>query len=179
MHLHIRHEDEDRLIARCLAGETAAFEPLVERYHAPLFRMAVRLLGDREEARDATQSAFLKGYQALRTCDRNRRFFSWIYRILINECLNLRRARRPAAPLDEVAAGPTASDPIEARETRQRVRQAILRLSEPHRDVIVLRYFAEMSYEQVAVALGIPEKTVKSRLFEARQHLCGLLTEKV
>ncbi|MBA2258361.1 MAG: RNA polymerase subunit sigma-70, partial [Acidobacteria bacterium] len=65
------------------------------RYHAPLFRVAARLLGDREEARDATQTAFLKAYQALATCDRQRKFFSWIYRILVNECLNTLRGRRP------------------------------------------------------------------------------------
>jgi RNA polymerase sigma-70 factor (ECF subfamily) len=181
VYLQLGEEDEDGLITRCLAGENAAFEPLVARYHPPLYRVAVRLLGDREEARDVTQTTFLKAYKALATCDRNRRFFSWIYRILINQCLNVRRARRPMQGLDEgMASPPGGSDPVEAGETRRRVRKAVLRLPPDQRDVIVLRHFAEMRYEQIAAAVGVPEKTVKSRLFSARQRLCELLaTEKV
>ena len=180
MYLQVGAEDEDELIARCLAGDSAAFEPLVARYHLPLFRVAVRLLNDREEARDVTQTAFLKAYKALATCDRQRRFFSWIYRILINECLNNRRAKRPTQVLDDsMPAESAGSDPLEAGETRQRVRKALLQLPAEQRDVILLRHFAEMRYEQIAAAVGIPEKTVKSRLFSARQRLCELLaTEK-
>ena len=181
MYLQVGAEDEDELIARCLAGDSAAFEPLVARYHPPLFRVALRLLNDREEAKDVTQTAFLKAYKSLATCDRRRRFFSWIYRILLNECLNHRRDRRPTQVLDEsLAADAGGSDPLEVRETRQRVRHALLQLPAEQRDVIVLRHFAEMRYEQIAVAVGIPEKTVKSRLFSARQRLCELLAaEKV
>ena len=181
MYLQVSEEDEDELIGRCLAGDSSAFEPLVERYHRPLFRVAARFLGDRDQAQDVTQTAFLKAYQALATCDRGRRFFSWIYRIVVNECLNTLRARRPTQALHESMAAPgTEADPIEADETRQRVRRALLQLPEAQRDVIVLRHFTELSYGQIAVALGIPEKTVKSRLFSARQRLCELLaTERV
>ena len=176
MYLQVGTEDEDGLIGRCLEGDSAAFEPLVERYHRPLFRVAARLLGDREEARDATQTAFLKAYQSLASCDRQRKFFSWIYRILVNECLNLLRARRPLQELDARLAAPAAeADAVDSAETRQRVRGAVLQLTPEQRDVIVLRHFAEMSYEQIAGTLGIPEKTVKSRLFSARQRLCELL----
>lgn len=171
-------EADDRLIARCLDGDTAAFEPLVERYHGPLFRVAVRLLGDREEARDATQTAFLKAYQALPTCDPSRRFFSWIYRILVNECLNTLRRQRPAQLLVDVAAPSARVDAVEAGETRRRVRQALLQLSAEQRDVVVLRHFADMSYEQVAAVMEIPEITVKSRLFSARRRLCELLASE-
>lgn len=177
MYISLSPEDEDRLIGRCLAGESAAFEPLVERYHRPLFGAAVRLLGSRDEARDVTQTVFLKAYQALASCDRQRRFFSWIYRILLNECLNTIRARRPIEALpDSLAAPALRIDPVVEAETRQRVRQALLQLTETQRDVIVLRHFAEMSYDQIGEALGIPEKTVKSRLFSARQRLCEILT---
>ena len=177
MYIPLSPEDEDGLIGRCLAGESAAFEPLVERYHRPLFAAAVRLLGSREDARDVTQTAFLKAYQALATCDRQRRFFSWIYRILLNECLNALRARRPVDALPDSLAVPAAwVDPVDEAETRQRVRLALLQLTEAQRDVIVLRHFAEMSYDQIGLALGVPEKTVKSRLFSARQRLCEILT---
>lgn len=174
-------EDEDALIGRCLAGDAGAFEPLVERYHGLLFRAAVRLLGDRDRARDVIQTVFLKAYQGLGSCDRQRRFFSWVYRIMVNECLNERRGRRATEEFDEtLQAAPTAGDPIQEAETRHRVRAAVLQLSEAQRDVIVLRYFSELRYEQIAATLGVPEKTVKSRLFSARQRLCELLSvEKV
>jgi len=176
VYLQVGAEDEDELIARCLAGDSAAFEPLVARYHPPLFRVAARLLRDREEARDVTQTTFLKAYKALATCDRQRRFFSWIYRILVNECLNNRRAKRPTEALDEsTPAESPGSDALETGETRRLVRKALLQLPAEQRDVILLRHFAEMRYEQIAVALRIPEKTVKSRLFSARQRLCELL----
>jgi RNA polymerase sigma-70 factor, ECF subfamily len=174
VYLNRAADDEETLIARCLAGEADAFGPLVERYHRPLFRMAVRLLGDREEARDATQSAFLKAYQALASCDTQRPFFTWIYRILINECLNSRRGRRPTQPMPDLAAA-SVPDAVDASETRRAVRQALLQLPAEQRDVIVLRHFGELSYEEVAAAAGIPVKTVKSRLFSARQRLCELL----
>lgn len=176
MYLQVGADDEDGLIGRCLEGDRAAFEPLVERYYRPLFGVAVRLLGSRDEAQDVTQIAFLKAYTALATCDRRRRFFSWIYRILVNECLNALRARRPMQGIDERMPAPVpAVDLLEAAETRRRVRKALLQLPEAQRDVILLRHFAEMRYEQMAEALGVPEKTVKSRLFSARQRLCELL----
>ena len=176
VYLQVGTEDESGLIGRCLEGDRAAFEPLVERYHGPLFRVAARLLGDREEARDVTQTAFLKAYQALASCDRQRKFFSWIYRILVNECLNSLRARKPTVELDPNLAAPVRqTDVVAAAETRRRVRRALLELSSEQRDVIVLRHFAEMGYEDMAAALGIPEKTVKSRLYSARQRLCELL----
>lgn len=176
VYIPVSPEDEDGLIGRCLAGDSAAFEPLVERYHRPLFGAAVRLLGSREEARDVTQTVFLKAYQALPSCDRQRRFFSWIYRILLNECLNAIRARRPSEALSDTLASPVQQlDLVDQAETRQRVRQALLQLTETQRDVIVLRHFADMSYDQIALALGVPEKTVKSRLFSARQRLCEIL----
>lgn len=135
------------------------------------------MLGNREEARDVTQTTFLKAYQALATCDRERRFFSWIYRILVNECLNVLRARRPTEPLELTAAAADGGiDTVEVAETRRAIRRALLKLTEAQREVIVLRHFAEMSYEQIATTLAIPEKTVKSRLFSARQRLCELLS---
>jgi RNA polymerase sigma-70 factor (ECF subfamily) len=176
VYLEAGRDDEDGLIGRCLEGDGAAFERLVERYHGPLFRVAARLLGDREEARDATQTAFLKAYQALASCDRQRKFFSWIYRILVNECLNMIRSRRPLQALDEGLAAPAGkTDAVASAEMRGQVRRALLQLSQDQRDVVVLRHFAELSYDEMAAALGVPAKTVKSRLFSARQRLCELL----
>lgn len=179
MYLQVSADDEEGLIRRCLAGDSQAFEPLVERYHRPLFGVAVRMLGSRDEAQDVTQTVFLKAYQALASCDPHRRFFSWIYRILINECLNTLRSRRPTQEIEATLEAPGQSaDPVEIAETRTRVRAAMLQLTEAQRDVIVMRHFAEMRYEEIAKALDVPEKTVKSRLFSARQRLCELLADE-
>lgn len=177
MYSEVSTEGEDVLITRCLQGDPDSFEPLVVRYYRPLFRVATRMLDNPEDARDATQTAFLKAYQALPSFDRHRQFFSWICRILVNDCLNVLRARRPSQPLDESLADPPGdtADPVQAGELRRRVRHALLELTPEQREVVVLRHFAEMSYEQAAAVLGIEEKTVKSRLYSARQRLCDLL----
>lgn len=170
-------ENDERLwVARCLKGDASAFEPLVVRYERVLFGVALRLVGNYEDARDATQNTFIRAYERLESFDPERRFFSWIYRIAVNESLNLRRARRPQEPLGtsiEVAGG--QAEAVEAGETAARVERAIAQLSEEYREVVVLRYFGELSYEEISEAVGVPEKTVKSRLFSARQRLAGLL----
>ena len=165
-------EDDVAAIRRCLDGETAAFEQLIERYERVLFRVAVRMLGNAEDARDATQTAFVKAYEQLHRYDPEHRFFSWIYRILSNECLNQRRARRPQVEVDQWLPAPgTPFEALEADERKRRVQAAILELTPAYREVVVLRHFAELSYEEVAAALDIPVKTVRSRLHTARQQL--------
>ena len=160
------------LVARCLAGEVEAFEPLVLRYERVLFNVAVRMLGDREDARDVTQEAFLKAYQKLSSFDPTYRFFSWMYRIVLNESLNARSRRPPVGPLETEPVDPgSPEDGLRARERRDRVQAALAGLATGDREVLVLRHFAELSYADIGTALGIAEKTVKSRLHEARQRL--------
>lgn len=176
-------ENDERVwVARCLKGDATAFEPLVARYERALFAVALRLVGNYEDARDVTQNAFIRAYEHLDSFDPERRFFSWIYRIAVNEGLNLRRARRPQEALGDwipVGGGQIeAIRAIEAHETTARVERAIGQLSEEYREVVVLRYFAELSYEEISHAVGVPEKTVKSRLFSARQRLAGLLGQE-
>jgi RNA polymerase sigma-70 factor, ECF subfamily len=164
------------LVAQCLGGDTSAFRPLVERYQRVLFTVAVRMLDDEAEAADAVQNAFVRAYEKLDRYDPAHKFFSWLYRILVNECLNVRRSRRRFEPLS--AAMPSAEDPQRAAqqgETRVRIQEALARLPGDYREVIVLRHFADLSYQEMAAALGIPEKTVKSRLYSARQRLGELL----
>jgi RNA polymerase sigma-70 factor (ECF subfamily) len=168
--------EDHALVARCLAGDTAAFEPIVERYQRVLFTVAHRMLGDSEEAADATQNAFVSAYRKLQTFDPNRRFFSWIYRILVNECLNDRRGRRVYEPLSpELAASGTPADFLEADERRRSVQAAILALPAEYREVVIMRHFTGLSYDEIADALGLPAKTVKSRLHTARQRLGEML----
>ena len=130
------------------------------------------MLGNTEDARDATQTAFVKAFEQLHRYDPAFRFFSWIYRILANECLNQRRARRPQVEVDASLAVPDGPfEALEAGERRRRVQAAILELAPAYREVVVLRHFAELSYEEIASALNLPVKTVKSRLHTARQQL--------
>ena len=169
-------EDDQALVARCLDGDEVAFAAVVGRYQRVLFTVALRSLGDYDEASDATQNAFIKAYSKLDTFDPTRRFFSWIYRILVNECLNARRDRRLHEPLTpELASVDSPADLLEASERKQRVQAAILALPAAYREVVVLRHFAELSYDEIADALDVPARTVKSRLHTARQQLAGML----
>jgi RNA polymerase sigma-70 factor, ECF subfamily len=169
-------DDDSELVARCLAGQTAAFEPLVERYQRPLFNLAFRMLGSYDAAVDATQNAFIKAYQHLDSFDSTKRFFSWIYRILKNECLNVLRDRRPLEPLPpDLRASGSPGDDLERRERRAAVQAALRELTVEHREVILLRHFTELSYEEIAAALDIPVKTVRARLYTARRRLATLL----
>ena len=170
--------DDVQLVARCLGGEVEAFEPLVSRYQKVLFNVAYRLLGDREDARDATQTAFVRAFEKLATYDSAHRFFSWIYRIVVNECLNVRERRPAFQGLDEtMASSESPYAEAEAHETSERIQAGLMRLTQEYREVVVLRHFAELSYSDISAALGVPEKTVKSRLHSARQRLGEILKD--
>lgn len=170
--------DDVALVERTAAGEAAAFEVLVHRYERVLFSVALRMLGDYDDARDATQAAFVKAYRRIGGFDRRFRFFSWMYRILLNECLNTKRGRRLYEPLDpDLAAGGGPLEALEAGERRRRVQRALMALPVEYREVVVLRHFAELSYDGIAATLGVPAKTVKSRLYTARQRLVELLLD--
>jgi RNA polymerase sigma-70 factor, ECF subfamily len=165
------------LVRRCLDGETAAFEGLVAEYQRLAYTVALRMLGNAEDARDATQNTFVKAFEKLDSYEPKYRFFSWLYRILINECLNVRRGRHAVEELSpHQPSNSVATDAVEAAERRRDVRAALLALPVHYREVIVLRHFAQMSYEEMGVALGVPVKTVKSRLHTARQQLTRLLS---
>jgi len=169
--------EDGAAVKRILNGESEAFEVLVGRYQHIMFNVALRMLGNYEDARDAAQNTFVKAYEKLGTYDAERRFFSWIYRILLNECLNLRR--RPATEqlegTEAAVPGSSEGDAMESAERKRDVRHAILSLSPAYREVIVLRHFASLSYEQMSEAIGVPTKTVKSRLHTARQQLASEL----
>ena len=169
--------DDAAVVARCLAGEHNAYEAIVSRYQKGLFNVALRMLGNYEDARDATQTAFIKAYEHLDSFNPEQRFFNWLYRILKNECLNSRRGRRAAEPVSPDLPASNGADPVETRERHQAVQSALLTLSVEYREVVVLRHFTDLSYDEIAATLGIPAKTVKSRLYTARQQLGGLLAE--
>lgn len=169
--------DDAADVARCLAGERNAYEAIVTRYQKGLFNVALRMLGNYEDAKDATQTAFIKAYEHLDSFNPEQRLFNWLYRILKNECLNSLRGRRPAEPVSLDLPAGNGADPVETRERHQAVQSALLTLSVEYREVVVLRHFTDLSYDEIAATLGIPAKTVKSRLYTARQQLGGLLAE--
>ena len=174
----MQNPDDESLVRRSAGGDIEAFEVLVTRYQGVLFKVALRMLGERADANDATQSALVKAYQNLASFDPRFRFFSWMYRILLNECLNTRRGRRKHEQEEvafEVAGQGTPLDAFEKVERRARVQKALLALPDDYRQVVVLRHFAELSYEEIAATLGIPAKVVKSRLYTARQRLAEML----
>lgn len=158
----------------CLAGDSRAFAELVERYEKPVYNVALRMLRDPEDARDIAQSVFLKAYENLSSYDPQFKFYSWIYRMAINESLNILRARgRNEEPVDERlpagSAGP--GDLLADEQRREVVLAAVHRLKPEQRSVIVLRYFLELPYQDIGEILGVDPKTVKSRLHTARQLL--------
>jgi RNA polymerase sigma-70 factor, ECF subfamily len=164
-------------IERCLQGDHDAYESVVLRYQRGLFNVAFRMLGSYEDARDATQSAFVKAYAHLDSFDHDQRFCSWMYRILRNECLNIIRARRPETEVSPDLSAARGADPVETHERQKAIELALKSLSLDYREVVVLRHFTELSYDEIAATLGISATTVKSRLYTARQQLSDLLVD--
>ena len=165
---------EQVLIERCRKGDRHALEVLIGEYQKPLYNAAYRILGNPDDAADATQTAFMKAFEHLNQYKPEYRFFSWIYRIAINESINqLKRGKRqqPLGNDDEVAGTATAGPEAEAAfgDLSREIQQGLMALTEDYRTVIVLRHFSECSYRQISEILQIPEKTVKSRLYSARQ----------
>ena len=170
-------EQEATLLDRCLGGDGGAFGQLIDRYQRVLYNVSLRMVGNREDAKDITQTVFLKAYQAMGTFDRRHKFFSWIYRIMINETLNHLSKRKRTEPLDETFRSDEATPEEDCSRNRLRdsIQTALLELSTDYRQVIVLRHYAELSYEEMSEVLHVPEKTVKSRLHTARQLLGEIL----
>ena len=168
--------DDARLVGETLEGNLGAFECLVDRYQQALYNVAFRITGDAADAEDVAQSAFLKAYEKLRSYDPKFKFFSWLYRIAVNEALNTEKKRRHHDALDESTV---ADRPMDEQVDRDGIVQRCLdRLTPDHRTVVILRHFEDLSYEEIGETLGLPVKTVKSRLFSARVKLRDLLTQQ-
>ena len=172
--------DDNRLIEATLKGDADAFGVLVERYQRPLYNAALRITGNRDDALEATQSAFLGVFDRLGSFDPAHRFFSWVFRAVVNEALDIAQRRRRfvddgAEELERIAADNPETEYASSEESI-RVRRALQRLAVDYRVVLVLRHFHDLSYAEMSEMIGIPEKTVKSRLFSARRELRDLLS---
>ena len=169
----VKEEDDAALVLRCREGDRDAFEQLVIRYQKPVFNVALRMLRNRQDALDVAQTTFLKAFEHLGDYDPAFRFYSWLYRIAINESLNALALRKPRSELDGNAAdeGPGPDRAAESDQALRAIEDALMLLSAELRTVTVLRHITQLSYEEIAEALGLPEKTVKSRLHSARERL--------
>lgn len=166
-------DDDSICIRRCLDGDVDAFDELVDKYQKPVFNAVYRIVLHYEDAREVTQQVFMKVFENLPRFDPHRKFFSWLYRVAINESLNFVSSRRPEDGLnhDVEHPDPSPEQSLQTSETRRDVQQALTRLSIDHRVVIILKHFLHLSYREAAEILQIPEKTFKSRLFTARREL--------
>jgi RNA polymerase sigma-70 factor (ECF subfamily) len=164
------------LVHRYLDGEREAAGDLVGRYQRRLFNVALRMLGNVQDAEDVTQTVFGNVFLSLGTYDPRFRFFSWIYRMTVNESLNAIKRRKRLVTLDDQMAIPTGGIAIDdAVEVEEHVGKALMQLRPDDRTVVVLKHFAFFSYEEIAEVLDVPTRTVKSRLFTARERLRTLL----
>ena len=166
--------DKDRdaaLVNDCKRGDRRAMAQLVSQYERPVYNAAYRILGNADDAADITQTVFLKVFEHIGSYDPKFRFFSWIYRISINESLNQVKKRRNQEPLAESQASPWRGpeEHLESKKLCDRVQGALMELNGEYRTVVVLKHMSGCSYQQISEILQIPEKTVKSRLYTARQ----------
>ena len=179
---------ENEIIRSVLRGNVNDFEKLVTAYEKNVYNIALRMVGDPEDAADMTQETFIKAYRALSGFRGDSKFSSWLYRIASNVCLDFlrSRSRHPQVSLSTVDEDDRAT--FELPDMRQNpeeqlmkklgmeaVRRGLEQLPEQQRQILVLRELGGLSYAELAQTLGLEEGTVKSRIFRARKRLCALL----
>jgi RNA polymerase sigma-70 factor (ECF subfamily) len=154
------------------AASAAAFSKLVEAYQAPVYNLAYRMLGNPAEAEDAAQETFIRAYTRLGTYDPTRKFSSWLLAIASHYCVDvLRRRRLQTLPLDDLPpmvelATPRSAQPeqvVVSQQDASAVQKLLNVLSPPYRTPVVLRYWYDMSYREIAETMGVPISTVKAR----------------
>jgi len=171
--------DDTKLIERCMNGDRKAFETLLVQYEKPVFNAAYRMVNSADDASDVTQTVFMKVFENFDHFDPSRRFFSWIYRITLNESINWLGKSNRLEPLkhEAVDEGRTIEQEVDSANLSQGVQEALMSIKTDYRAVIVLKHFLGCSYVEISQILEIPEKKVKSRLFSARQQLKDALTQ--
>jgi len=174
-------EDSDRLmIKECLEGSERAFEMLVDKYQRVVFNVAYRMTSDYDASEDITQAVFVKVFENLKGYDPRYKFFSWLYRMAVNESLNhLKHARRNEELSPALASSETPPDQSYGEaELRQRIQECLMELAPDYRLLVVMRHYGNRTYKEIGEILGIPEKKVKSRLFTARHLLRDILAKR-
>lgn len=159
---------DELLVKKAAKGDSTAFLKLSKQYQDGLYKTAFGILGNEHDAADAVQEALLKSYRDVKKL-RNPQFFkSWLYRILVNRCIDIIRQRQRITPVEQI----WLPDTIEhSSDTKLDVSQAVAALDDQHRVVVVLRFFQDMTLNDIATVLDCPVGTVKSRLHRALQKL--------
>lgn len=191
-------EDEKCLIESAQAGSTRAFDELTRRYIEKAYSIAYQMLANPEDARDLVQDAFFEVFRTLERFNTQYRFSTWLYRILINKCINYRKresrrrmlsfseyiprhynGEQPTVPAHVVSKLDTPHEDLENKELRVAISAALNSLSERHRTVVVLFDLEGLSHKQIAQILQCPEGTVMSRLHHGRLKLKNILTKRL
>lgn len=182
---------EKKIIEKVLGGDANAFEELVLKYEKTVYNLALRMVGDRDDASDMTQEAFIKAYGSLSSFRGDSKFSVWIYRITTNVCLDFLRSksRKQQVSLtvsddDDEDAQLDIPDPKADPEQQlikkismQSVEEGLKTLPDKQRQILVMRELGGMSYAEIGAALSLEEGTVKSRIFRARKRLCTFLLD--
>ena len=176
--------DDHALVEAVLGGDRDAFRLIVERAQGPVFRASLRILGSVSDAEDVAQESFLIAFRSLGTYRGQGSLQAWLVRIATRNAFRRRSQRRPSADLAAAVDRPTpaAADPLHvvmAEERHVAVRSAVEALDEPYREVIALRYFGELSLEEVAMTTGRPLNTIKTQLRRGLQRLAGAVETEV
>lgn len=182
----LQPELERELIRKCKSGDARFYEPLVRAYEPVGLRLAVAMMGNIEDAQDALQEAFIKTYDTLHRFDLRKPFGPWFFQILRNQCRDMLRSRKAKFRMEEVDEK-IEERPADAERGPERARQrndarAVLwkgleRIGTEHREVLVLKELEGFRYGEIAQILEIPEGTVASRLYHARNALREALVE--
>ena len=173
--------DEIGWVDQALRGDRAAFGQLMHRYAGAVYNLSYRMLGSAEDAEDASQEIFLRAYTRLASFDRQRRFSTWLLSVGSNYCIDrLRRRRFSWLTLDDAAFALPSKERSPERialdhEQQAIVQRALQQLPENYRMITVLRYWSDLSYEEIAKVTGLPESTIKTRLHRARHMLAKAL----
>ena len=170
--------DEAEWLEKARRGDELAFAQIVEAYQRPVYNLCYRMLGDGYEAEDAAQETFLRAYKYLKRYDPNRSFATWLLSIASHHCIDIIRKRRMRLVPIEALPGETLPDPgitpetaVRIGEDQQAVQALLQELSPTDRSAVILYYWYEYSYEEIAEALSLTVSAVKSRLHRARKAL--------
>lgn len=179
---------DDQVVRRVLAGDADAYATIVDRYHDRYARYAVQLVGNREDAEEALQDAFVRAYRALGRYEERERFGGWLLRIVVNECRTVaarRRRHEQRFPDCDAAAWAAAErdaaddHPSEAAAEREELGRALARLPVDQREALLLKYVEELSYDEIAAVTGAGTSALKMRVKRACARLREILQERV
>jgi RNA polymerase sigma-70 factor, ECF subfamily len=175
----------NKRIKQVLRGDQDAFAEVIELYKDKVFQICFRMLGNRHEAEDISQEAFIRAYVNIHTFNQKRKFSTWLYRIATNLCIDRIRKKKPDYYLDaevkgtegltmysQVAAeGQLPEEEVEEMELQAEIQRQILKLPDKYRSVIVLKYIEELSLQEISEILDLPLGTVKTRIHRGREAL--------